>query len=89
MSNHGITLRVRGLSPLQGLSKAHGPIEASAVRRAREASFRVTLPSERQPAQCCLFACHANAGCLLEATACTSHHGLAPKDRGLPPVQYP
>ena len=44
-------------------------------------------PCERQPAQWRLFACHANASCMLEATALASHHGLAPKERGLPPTK--
>ena len=85
-SHHGLTLRVRSLSPLQGLSKVREPITTSAARCAREASLRVTPPPERQPAQCCLFAFHANAGCVLMATAHTSHQGLAPEERGLPLV---
>ena len=32
-------------------------------------------------------ASHAKAGCVLEAAACTSHEGLAPKDRGLSTMQ--
>ena len=32
---------------------------------------------------------HAKACCALEVTARTSHHGLAPKERGLPPVPCP
>ena len=75
-----------GALALQGLSKVREPITSNAARCAREASLRVTPPPERQPAEWRLFACHANAGCALEATAHTSHHGLAPKERGLPPV---
>ena len=55
----------------------------------RSARLRVLPPPERQPAQWRLFACHVNAGCVLEATARTSHYGLEPKERGLPPVQCP
>ena len=61
----------------------------SAVRRARVASSRNLLPPETQPAHWGLRACHANAGCALAATARTSHHGLAWKERGLPLVQCP
>ena len=83
-SHHCLTLRIRGLSPVQGLSMIRVTITTSVARRTRAASLRVTPPPKRQPAQWRLFACNANAGCVLEATARTSHHGLAPKDRGLP-----
>ena len=66
---------------------ARRPIAVSAAQRARAASSRVLQPRERQPAQWRLFACHANAGCMLEATAHTSQHGLSPKERGLPPIR--
>ena len=55
------------------------PIATSAERRARTPSSSVLPPTERPPAQWRLFACHANAGCALEVTDCTSHHGLAPR----------
>ena len=64
---------------MQGLSKMRGPIATRVARRACAASLRLTPPPERQPAQWRLFACNANAGCALETTARTSHHGLAPK----------
>ena len=83
-SHHGLTLWIRRCSPLQGLCMMRGPIATSAAQRACAASLRVTPPPKRQPAQWRLFACNANAGCALEATARTSHHGLAPKERGLP-----
>ena len=56
--------------------------------RARQARMFLP-PPERQPPQWRLRVGHTNAGCPLEVTACTSHHGLAPKERGLPPVQRP
>ena len=64
-------------------------IAASAARRPRAASPSVSPPSETQPAQWCLRVGHAKAGCALEAKACTSHHSLALKERGLPPVSRP
>ena len=89
-SHHGLAPRVRRLPPSQCISIVREPITTSAARRARATSSRVSLRPERQPPQWRLFACHANAGCpVLEATARTSHHGHAPKQRGLPPVQYP
>ena len=88
-SHHGLAPKERGLPPVQCPFIARTPIKASAARRARAASLRVSPPPERQPAQWRSFACHANAGCVMEATARTSHHGLAPKERGLPPVQCP
>ena len=45
-------------------------------------------PPERQPARWRARACHATAGCTLEAAADTSHHGLASKERGYSPAQY-
>ena len=87
-SHHYLALRIRGLSPVQGLYMIRETITVSVTRRARAASLRVTPPPKRQPAQWrLLFASNANAGCVLEATARTSHHGLAPKDRGLPPAK--
>ena len=68
---------------------ARRTITTSATRRARAARSRFLPPPERQPAQWRLFACHVNAGCVLEATSCTLHYGLAPKDKGLPPVVCP
>ena len=69
---------------MRGLSMMRGSITSSPARSARAASLRLTPPPKRKPAQWRLFACNANAGCALEATAHTSHHGLAPKDSGLP-----
>ena len=63
-------------------------ITSSAARPARTASLRVLPPPETQPAQWRLRACHVNAGCALQVTARTSHNHLAPKERGLPPVQF-
>ena len=87
-SHHYLALRIRGLSPVQGLYMIRETITVSVTRRARAASLRVTPPPKRQPAQWrLLFAFNANAGCALEATARTSHHGLAPKERALPPAK--
>ena len=86
-SHHGLAQKERGLPPVQCPSVVHRPIPTSAARRARAASSRISHPPERQPAQWRLFACHENAGCALEATARMSHHGLAPKERRLPPVK--
>ena len=69
---------------------SHKPVTTSAARRARAASSRDFPPPEAQPAQFRLRVGHANAGsALLAATARTSHYGVAPKERGLLPVQYP
>ena len=86
-SHHGLAQKERGLPPVQCPSVVHRPIPTSAARRTRAASSRIFHPPERQPAQWRLFACHENAGCALEGTARMSHHGLAPKERHLPPVQ--
>ena len=72
---------------MQCSSISQKPTAASVVRRARAESSRVSPPPEIQPAQRRLRACHANAGCALEVTARTSHHGLAPMERGLLSVQ--
>ena len=58
-------------------------------RGAHAACLRVSPPPERQPPQWRLRVCHANAGCVLEVTARTSYHGLAPKERGLPLAMCP
>ena len=86
-SHHGLAPKERGLPPVQCPFVLPTPITISAVRRARAVSLRVSPPRERQPVQWRLRACHANAGCALQAIARTSHHGLAPKERGLPPVK--
>ena len=59
------------------------------------ASPRSNLPLTSQPVLLYVRAGRAgaeratrNAGCVLEASAGTSHHGLAPKERGLSPVQW-
>ena len=70
-------------------SKVRKPTTASVARRANTASSRVVPPPERQATLYHASACHAKAGCVLEATARTSHHGLAPKERGVPPAQCP
>ena len=87
-SHHGLTPKERGLPLVQCHYIVRSTTILSAVRRARVASSRKSLPPETQPAQWGLRACHANAGCALEAKARTSHHGLALKERGLPPLQY-
>jgi len=74
-----------GVVPL----RTRGPITASAARRAHAARLRVLLPPERQPAQWRLRVGYAKAGGVLEVAALTSRHGLAPKERGLSPVQCP
>ena len=86
--HHGLEPRERGIPPEQCRSVVRRTTIFSVARRARAASLRVSPPPERQPAQWRWRACHANAGCALEATARTSHHGLARKERGRPPVQY-
>ena len=88
-SHHGLAPKDRGLPPMQSPSTVRGPITTSAARRARAASLPISPPPERQPAQWRSIACYVNAGCALEVTALSLHHGLAPKERGLPPVQYP
>ena len=65
------------------------PTITSAARCARAATSRVLLRPETRPAQRRPRVSHAKAGCVLEFTARTSHHGLAPKERGLPPMQPP
>ena len=86
-SHHGLAPKDRGLPSVQYSSTARGPTTTCAARRARAASLPIPPPPEIQPAQWRLFACHVNAGCALEVTARRSHQGLAPKERGLPPVQ--
>ena len=88
-SHHGLAPKKRGLPPLQCPLMARRTITTSATRRARATSLRVLPPPERQPPQWRLVTCHVNAGCVLEATARTLHYGLAPKEKGLPPVQCP
>ena len=89
MSHHGLAPKERHLPPVQCHSIARGPITASTTRRARAASSRVLPPPGKQPAQWRLRVGHARAGCAFEVIARTSHHGLAPKERGLPSVQGP
>ena len=86
-SHHGLILRIGRFSPAQGLCMMRGPIATSAARRACAASLRFTPPSKRQPAQWCLFACHAKAGSVLKVTAGTSHHGLTLSIGRFSPVQ--
>ena len=57
------------------------------AQSARVSKSRISPPPETQPAQWRLRVGHANAGCALEFTARTSHHGLEPKKRGLLSVQ--
>ena len=89
MSHHGLAPKERHLPPVKCHSIARGPITASTTRRARAASSRVLPPPGKQPAQWRLRVGHARAGCAFEVIARTSHHGLAPKERGLPSVQGP
>ena len=84
-SHHGLAPMERSLPPVQCPLTMRRTIPTSAARRARVARSRVLPPPERQPAQWRLFACHVNAGYEPDATACTSHHGLAPKKKGLLP----
>ena len=88
-SHHGLTPNARGLPLVQYHYIVRSTTETSVARRARVASSRNSLPAETQPPKWGLRACHANVGCALEAKARTSHHGLASKEGGLPPVQYP
>ena len=88
-SHHGLAPKERGLSSVQCPSIVRKPITTNAARRTRAAGLRVPPPPERQPAQWRLSACHENTAFTLEVTALTSHHGLAPKERGVPPVQCP
>ena len=88
-SHHGLAPKERGLPPAQCHSIAQGPVVASAARRERAASSRVSPPPETKTNSVALARVHANAGCTLEATVRTSHHGLARMERGLPPVPYP
>ena len=85
-SHHGLAPKDRGRPSVQYSSTARGPTTTFAARRARAASLPIPPPLERQPAQWRLFACHVNAGCELEVRARRSHQGLAPNERGLPPV---
>ena len=87
-SHHGLAPKERSLSPMQCPFIGCGPTTASAARRARVASLRAAAPPEREREQ--LRACvraTQKAGCVLEVAASMSHHGLAPKERGLSPVQ--
>ena len=74
--------------PLAGaVPSRHEPTTTSAARRAREASSRAAPPPQRQRAQARLRCVTRGAGLVLEAAAGTSHHGRAPKERGLSPAQ--
>ena len=79
----------RCLPPVYCLSNMRNTITTSAARHARTASSRAVPPRERQAPQWRARVCHAKGGCGLEVAAGTSHHGLAPKARSLPPVQCP
>ena len=68
-SRRGLASKERGLPPVQCPLMMCKVITTSAARRAHAASLRVSPPPERQPAQWRLFACHVNAGCVLEAIA--------------------
>ena len=89
ISHHGLTPKDKGLPLVQCPSASRRQITTRAARRAHAASSRILPPPETQPTQWRLRTCHANAGCTLEATARTSHHGLARKERGFSPVQFP
>ena len=86
-SHHGRVLRERGLSPVQCFCIGYGSITTSAALRARAASPRAAPTPERHAAQRCSRVCHAKVGYALEVPAGTSHHGRAPKERGLSPGQ--
>ena len=88
-SHHGLAPEERSLSPVQHPVIMRKPITASAARRARAASSRISPSPERPLAQWRTLTCHVNAGFALEITARTSHNGLAPKERGMPPMQHP
>ena len=88
-SNHGLTPKKRGLPPAQRYFMTCRQVTISAVRRACAASSGVFTPPEIQPVQWRSCIGHAKAGCVLEVTARTSHHGLTPKNRGYSPVQCP
>ena len=60
-------------------------LTAFEYRGARPARILPRVSSTDRPRNTRLRVCHANGGCALEATACTSHHGLAPRERDLPP----
>ena len=89
MPYHGRAPKERGLSPVQCPGLVNGPTTTSAARRTRAESSRTALPPERQRAQWRARACHAKAGWFLKAVAGMLHHGRAPKERGLSPVQCP
>ena len=88
-SHHGLVFKERGFPLVQCLFIVRKPISTSASRHARAMVAYFANSCERQPPQWRLRACHANAGYALEVTARTSRHGLAPKETGLSPVQYP
>ena len=88
-SHHGLAPKERGFPLVQCPFMSRSIITTSVARSPRAARSRISPPPERQPAQWGLRACHANAGCALEVTAHTSHHGLATKERGLPSVRCP
>ena len=88
-SHHGLAPEERSLSPVHHPVIMHKPITASAARRTRAASSRISPSPDRPLAQWRTLTCHVNAGFALEITARTSHHGLAPEERGLPPMQHP
>ena len=66
----------------------HGPTTTSAARRAHAASSRAAPPPEIERAQWRARACHVDAGSFFEATAGTSYHGRAPKERGFRLLQW-
>ena len=89
VSPHGLAPKERGVPQVQCSFTVPEPVATSAARRAHTARWRAAPSPERQPAQRRVRACHAKAGCGLEAAAGTSHHGLAPTEGGLPPVKCP
>ena len=66
----------------------HEPTTTSAARRAHAASSRAAPPPEIERAQWRARACHVDAGSFFEATAGTSYHGRAPKERGFRLLQW-
>ena len=91
LSRRTTVLHRRGESPRRcgaTLQRRADHIQRSTARARGKLACFVTY-RETASAVALMFACHANAGCALEVTALTSHHGLAPKERGLPPVRCP
>ena len=86
--------RAEGERPLAGvvLFYRHGPTATSAARRARSSQLECCTSSQETAsagAQARLRFVTRGACLALEASACTSHHGRAPKKTGPSPTQCP